>query len=97
MAAVEGDGEIVRAFDGNDRRNRQRPCFKRQRISTENELKYPNLPEFTEVFDLTADPYEIKNLASDATLTAKLDAELERMMKTVNYTAPANANKPLAE
>ena len=63
------------------------------RTTTHKLVKYPNLPEFTEVFDLTADPYEIKNLAADTALAAKLDAELERMMKTLNYTAPANANK----
>ena len=40
-------------------------------------MKYPNRPEWTEVFDLAADPYEIKNLAADAALTAKLEAELD--------------------
>ena len=64
------------------------------RTTTHKLVKYPNLPQFTEVFDLTADPYEIKNLASDAALTAKLDAELSALMKTVNYTVPADANKP---
>lgn len=63
------------------------------RTTTHKLVKYPNLPEFTEVFDLTADPYEIKNLASNATLTAKLDAQLTALMRTVKYTAPANANK----
>jgi arylsulfatase A-like enzyme len=63
------------------------------RTTTHKLVKYPNLPEFTEVFDLTADPYEIKNLASDASLTEKLDAELEQLMKTVNYTPPPDANK----
>ena len=57
-------------------------------------VKYPNRPEWTEVFDLTADPYEIKNVASYTALTTRLDAELTALMKTVNYTAPANANKP---
>ena len=64
------------------------------RTATHKLVKYPNRPEWTEVFDLTADPYEIKNLASDAALTAKLDAELSALMKTVNYTVPENANKP---
>lgn len=63
------------------------------RTTTHKLVKYPNLPEFTEVFDLVADPYEIKNLASDPALTAKLEAELEQLMKTVRYTVPANANK----
>ncbi len=63
------------------------------RTTTHKLVKYPNLPEFTEVFDLTADPYEIKNLASDIVLTARLNAELDQLMKTVNYTVPADANK----
>ena len=63
------------------------------RTSTHKLVKYPDLPEFTEVFDLTADPYEIKNIASDKALTAKLDTELERLMKSVGYTVPENANK----
>ncbi len=66
------------------------------RTATHKLVKYPNLPEFTEVFDLVADPYEIKNLAGDAALTARLNAELEQLMKTVSYTAPANANAPRA-
>lgn len=62
------------------------------RTTTHKLVKYPNLPQFTEVFDLTADPYEIKNLAPDAGLTAKLDAELDQLMKTIAYTPPPNAN-----
>ncbi len=64
------------------------------RTATHKLVKYPDLPEFTEVFDLTADPYEIKNLASDSALNAKLDAELNALMKTVNYTPPSNATTP---
>ena len=64
------------------------------RTTTHKLVKYPNRPEWTEVFDLAADPYEIKNLASDSALTAKLETELTAMMTTVKYTPPANANKP---
>jgi arylsulfatase A-like enzyme len=64
------------------------------RTATHKLVKYPNRPEWTELFDLTADPYEIKNLASDSALATKLDADLSALMKTVNYTVPANANKP---
>ena len=69
------------------------PCYA-VRTTTHKLVKYPNHPEWTEVFDLAADPYEIKNLASDAALTAKLEAELDSLMKAVNYTVPPNANKP---
>ena len=64
------------------------------RTTTYKLVKYPNRPEWTELFDLSADPYEIKNLASDTALATKLDAELSALIKTVNYTEPANANKP---
>ncbi len=58
------------------------------RSATHKLVKYPNHPEWTEVFDLAADPYEIKNLATDKVLTEKLDAELTKQMKAVEYTEP---------
>ena len=63
------------------------------RTTTHKLVKYPNSPEFTEVFDLTTDPYEIKNLASDTALTSKLDAELTQLMKAAKYTPPVNPKK----
>ena len=41
-------------------------------------VKYPGHPEWTEVFDLTADPYELKNLAADPAATAKLQRRTRR-------------------
>jgi arylsulfatase A-like enzyme len=64
------------------------------RTATHKLVKYPNRPEWTEVFDLAADPYEIKNLATDAALAGKLDAELSLLVKEAKYTVPENANKP---
>ena len=64
------------------------------RTTTHKLVKYPGHPEWTEVFDLTADPYEIKNLASDAVITSKLEAELTTLMKEVNYTEPKSASNP---
>ncbi len=66
------------------------------RTTTHKLVRYPNRPEWTELFDLAADPYELKNLAADASLTAKLDTELDALMKKVNYAVPVNANKPPA-
>jgi arylsulfatase A-like enzyme len=44
---------------------------------------YPGRPEWTEVFDLEEDPYEIKNLASDISLRdalrRQLDAQMEKL------------------
>jgi hypothetical protein len=63
------------------------------RTATHKLVKYPNRPEWTEVFDLTEDPYEIRNLATDAALRTKLEAELDSLIKAVDYTVPADANK----
>jgi arylsulfatase A-like enzyme len=57
-------------------------------------VQYPGHPEWTEVFDLTVDPYELKNLATDAAATAKLQAELDAQMKAVQYPGPPAAGKP---
>ena len=57
-------------------------------------VKYPGHTEWTEVFDLTVDPYELKNLAGDAAATAKLSAALDAQVKAVNYAEPPNMDKP---
>jgi arylsulfatase A-like enzyme len=57
-------------------------------------VKYPGHAEWTEVFDLAVDPYELKNLAADPAATAKLSAEFDAQVKAVNYAVPANADKP---
>ena len=64
------------------------------RTATHKLVKYPNRPEWTEVFDLATDPYEVKNLAADSGLKAKLEVELKALIKKVSYTVPANANRP---
>ena len=56
-------------------------------------IKYPGHPEWTEAFDLTKDPYEIKNLASDPTFTTPLEAELDAHLKSLAYTATPKARK----
>ncbi len=57
-------------------------------------VKYPGHAEWTEVFDLAVDPYELKNLAADPAATAKLSADLDAQIKATNYTVPSNADKP---
>ena len=49
---------------------------------------YHGKPEFTEIFRLTDDPYEIKNLAADAELKATLRTELEAQAKALDYPLP---------
>ncbi|MGL6097140.1 MAG: sulfatase-like hydrolase/transferase [Fimbriiglobus sp.] len=58
------------------------------RTPTHKLVKYTGRPEWTEVFDLAADPYEIKNLAADAALTDKLEAELKTLIRAVDFTEP---------
>jgi len=71
------------------------PTLYAVRTTTHKLVKYPNHPEWTEVFDLAADPYEIKNLASDTALTANLEAELETLIRAVNYTVPPDTDTPV--
>src|SRR5262249_29253684 len=60
-------------------------------------IKYPGHEEWTELFDLTKDPYEIKNLASDPAqknLLTRMNAEFEKQVKATSYAVPADADKP---
>jgi len=56
-------------------------------IRTEREklVTYPDHPEWTEVFDLAADPYEVKNLAADQARTTRLEKELEAQKQATGY------------
>jgi arylsulfatase A-like enzyme len=63
-------------------------------------IRYPGHDEWTEVFDLKADPYEIRNLANDpayADLRKKLEAEYERQAKAIDFKIPDYADKPAAD
>ena len=68
-------------------------------VRTENAklVKYPGHDEWTEVFDLTADPYELKNLVADpahAALKRDLEAEYERQRDAVGFQIPSFADDP---
>jgi arylsulfatase A-like enzyme len=63
-------------------------------------IKYPGHDEWTEVFDLKADPYELKNLAADpayADLRKQLEAEYAKLAKAIDFKVPDFADKPAAE
>jgi arylsulfatase A-like enzyme len=60
-------------------------------------VKYPGFPAWTELFDLKADPYEVRNLINDpaaAPLKAKLLAEHDRLSKQVRYRVPGFVDRP---
>jgi arylsulfatase A-like enzyme len=63
-------------------------------------IKYPGHDDWTEVFDLQADPYETKNLAADPThaeLRKSLEAEYERQSQAIGFRIPAFADVPPAD
>ncbi len=60
-------------------------------------VNYPGRPEWTQVFDLTLDPYELKNLAADPArgdLQARLRAEFDAQVKATGYRVPPGADDP---
>ena len=61
------------------------------RTTTLKLVKYPGHPEWTEMFDLTKDPYEINNLAGNPEAVQKLEAELKARAKEVDYEFPKDA------
>ena len=65
------------------------------RTTTAKLVKYPGHAEWTELFDLVTDPYEVKNLAADPAAQARLSAELDAQMKTMNYAVPPDVDQPV--
>jgi len=63
------------------------------RTTTAKIVQYPGHPEWTEVFNLTKDPYEINNLAANPEIASKLQAELEAQLKAMRYAVPANERR----
>jgi arylsulfatase A-like enzyme len=60
-------------------------------------VTYPGHDEWTEVFDLTNDPYELKNLVGDEKLLTSLRMEFDAMAESVKFkmpTLPAERDLP---
>lgn len=63
-------------------------------------LRYPGHDEWTELFDIAADPYELKNLWSDpaaAGLRKELEAEYDRQAAAIAFRVPDYADSPAAD
>ena len=63
------------------------------RTPTHKLLKYRDRPEWSELFDLAADPFETKNLFNDpahAPVREKLEQEHARLATQFGYSVPAN-------
>jgi hypothetical protein len=72
------------------------PTFLAVRTPNAKLVKYPGHEEWTELFDLSIDPYEIRNLARDpahAPLLSELATELERLSKELGYQVPPHADQ----
>jgi arylsulfatase A-like enzyme len=69
------------------------PTLTAVRTTTHKLLKYRDHPEWTELFDLTNDPHETRNLLDDANhaeVRRQLEREHERLVQELDYTVPAN-------
>ena len=59
-------------------------------------VTYPSHPDWTEVFNLLGDPYEVTNLAGQPQakdLQTRLEAELSRLRDRVAYVVPGNSDQ----
>jgi arylsulfatase A-like enzyme len=73
------------------------PTVTAVRSETAKLVKYPGHDEWTELFDLGKDPYEVKNLNKDpgaAALRKDLEAEYERQKAAVDFRIPPFADDP---
>jgi arylsulfatase A-like enzyme len=73
------------------------PTVTAVRTDTAKLVRYPGHDEWTELFDLAADPYELKNLIADpahAALRRRLEAEYEQQSSRIGFQIPAFADRP---
>jgi arylsulfatase A-like enzyme len=73
------------------------PTLTAVRTPTHKLIRYVSHPEWTELFDLKADPYELKNRFADpamAEVRAALESEHDRLTKALEYKIPAGVKTP---
>lgn len=74
------------------------PTVTAVRTDTSKLIKYPGHDDWTELFDLSRDPYELKNLFRDpaaATLRQELEKTYDREAKAIGFRIPDFADDPL--
>jgi arylsulfatase A-like enzyme len=67
------------------------------RASDAKLIKYPSHDDWTELFDLKADPYEMTNLfheAAHAELRGRMEKEHDRLAKSTGYLVPDYTDRP---
>ncbi len=64
------------------------PTVLAYRTETQKLITYPGHEEWTEVFDLASDPYELKNLVTDQPLREKLSKQMEEAQAAVKFRMP---------
>lgn len=72
------------------------PTLTAVRTPTHKLIRYLDHPEWSELFDLKADPYETKNLFTDraaAEVRKQLEAEYDRLVKETGYEVPKSVGK----
>jgi len=77
-------------------RNFNIPTVTAVRTDTAKLIKYPGHDDWTELFDLKNDPYEMKNLARDRAhkeLLDQMQAEYDRQAKAIAFQIPSFADK----
>lgn len=78
-------------------RNTRVPDITAVRTRDAKLIKYPGHAEWTELFDLRADPYEMTNLfnhPAHALLRDRLEAEHDRLAREVGYVVPSYVDRP---
>jgi arylsulfatase A-like enzyme len=63
------------------------------RTPTHKLIKYPGHDEWTEIFDLQNDPYEMKNLADDIELFDELQKAFDEQSEAAAFRMPENVGK----
>jgi arylsulfatase A-like enzyme len=74
------------------------PTVTAVRTDTAKLIRYPGHDDWTELFDLRADPYETRNLLADpsrADLRREMEAEYDRQAKAVEYRVPDFADEKM--